>query len=153
MRFWVICLLIGISVQTLKAQHGTYSTRGFEWSSTLKLNKDGTFEYFYGISGCQGNVTGKYELTKNNKIRFIPDEEYTDDYQEKQLEKNKKEWEDFNKANELNIPFTDLRPCYPNLNEGNWKFTNKGIKSKSHIDCACISTKNLLHNKSYKPQA
>ncbi|MEM6298635.1 MAG: hypothetical protein AAF740_08110 [Bacteroidota bacterium] len=137
--------LLSLLIPSVNGQVGTYrsTSAGFEWGATLVLKEDNRFEYHYGLLGCQGKMTGEYQLLENEKISFIYDEEYTDEFLQNRENRLNQEMDSLNKAWDTDFPIILARPCYPDLNEGNWKFTRKGIRQRKDMKCECWSAKGL----------
>ncbi|NHN25427.1 hypothetical protein FIA58_007040 [Flavobacterium jejuense] len=95
----------------------------FEKFSIMKLFDNGTFQYSYGLSGCQGKLTGKYFID-NKRITFKNDEIFTEVYLEKQTDSLAK-----------------ITPFYPDLSIVDWKIYKNAIKPISKINTGCIVEK------------
>lgn len=111
---------------------GTYYSvdNEFEKWSIMQLFANGTFKYKYGLSGCQGEITGKYFIF-NKKITFKNDEIFTEAYIKKQTDSLKK----------IDSMSTEIYPFYPDLNLVDWKIYKNAIKPISKIDTGCIIEK------------
>jgi hypothetical protein len=98
---------------------GTYSIGEFEFWSIITLNQNHTFEYKYGVGGCQATITGKW-TEEYGMLKLTNDLEYSP------------------KAK------TDvMAPSYPNLNNVLWKEKADGLKPLKEIDTGCFKTKKL----------
>ncbi|TPV31169.1 hypothetical protein FJ651_15395 [Paucihalobacter ruber] len=100
----------------------------FEKWSIMELRENGTFKYKYGLSACQGDVTGTYTVN-SNRIQFKNDKEFTKEYLEKERDS-------------LNSIFPGIGiPVIPDLSLTEWKIKKNSIKPISEIDCGCIIEK------------
>lgn len=122
---------------------GTYvSTKnGFEWHSTLILSEQYRFKYSYGISGCQGEITGNWRVRKGDLLEFTYDEEFRNDYNEPLSEE---ELSDFDSLRAITgYDLTKIKPCYPDLNSGTWIVKKRGLMLMNEMECSCWPVKGL----------
>ena len=97
----------------------------------MELTENGIFKYKYGLSACQGEITGAYSIN-NNRIRFKNDTEFMKEYLES-------ERDSLIKSDSTFIGIGIL--IYPDLSLTEWKIKKNSIKPISEIDCGCIIEK------------
>jgi hypothetical protein len=122
---------------------GTYvSTKnGFEWHSTLKLSEKNRFKYSYGISGCQGEITGNWRIVEGDLLEFTYDEEFRSGYNDQLSEEELSELDSLSEVAGIN--FTKIKPCYPDLNSGTWMVKKRGLMLINEMACSCWAVKGM----------
>ena len=111
--------------------NGIYRSKNnqFERFSEMRINKNGTFIYKYGLSACQDEITGKYQV-QGKKIKFEKDIEFTKKFLQKQKDSLVK----------IDSTYKEMEILvYPEL--GVWKLNSKYIKPGVKIDFGCIVIK------------
>lgn len=127
MRYFILFTLISNLLfqndrNNLAGKYYSESNKFEKWSE-MELTKDGHFIYSYGLSACQGKVTGMYSINKN-RITFKNNEEF------------------ITKSNSA-----EFRPIYPDLSLCEWKIKSKSIEPLRKIDCGCFAEKSLYIKK------